>query len=85
MNWVDIILVLIMLVSVIVGWRRGFIISLIDLVTWTSSIVAGYVFYPYTAELLANIIKMGPWQMPIAFILTALAARSIFGQPVLLK
>jgi len=79
MNWVDVVLVLIVLLSVIVGWKRGFVIGVVDLITWTSSIVAGYLLYPYAADLIANIIKMGPWQYPIAFILTALVARILIG------
>ena len=79
MNWVDVVLVLVVLLSVIVGWKRGFVIGIIDLLTWTSSIIAGFMLYPYTADLLANIIKMGPWQYPIAFILTALIARILIG------
>jgi uncharacterized protein YkwD/NADH:ubiquinone oxidoreductase subunit 6 (subunit J) len=79
MNWVDLILLLVILLSAIVGWHRGFIIGFIDLITWTGSIVMGYLFYPYTADLMAKIIKMGPWQLPVAFILTSLAARILLG------
>lgn len=79
MNWVDVALIIVVLLSVFAGWKRGFIIGIIDLITWTSSIVIGYLLYPYTAELIARIIKMGPWQFPIAFILTALFARILIG------
>jgi uncharacterized protein YkwD len=79
MNWVDLILLLVILLSAVAGWRRGFIIGFIDLVTWTGSIVIGYLFYPYAADLMARIIKMGPWQLPVAFILTALVARILIG------
>lgn len=79
MNWIDLVLVLVVLLSTVVGWRRGFIIGLIDLITWTGSIAIGYLFYPYTADLIAKVIKMGPWQYPIAFIFTAMIARLLIG------
>ena len=79
MNWVDLALVIVVLLAVIAGFKRGFIIGIIDIVTWTSSLVIAYLAYPFAADLIARIIKMGPWQYPIAFILTALIARILIG------
>ena len=75
MNWVDIVLALIVLIAVIAGWHRGFILGSLDLLTWTGSLVAGYIFYPYTAKVLDRFFNLGAWLLPLAFILTAIVAR----------
>src|SRR5262245_30868744 len=79
MNWVDIIVVLLILVAIIAGWHRGFIHGILDLVTWTGSFVAGYIFYPYTAQLLEKFMNIGVWLLPVAFLLTTLVAKILIG------
>ena len=79
MNLVDLILAIIVLLAIIVGWRRGFILGSLDLITWAGSLVLGYIFYPYTDRLLAKILNLGAWQLPVAFLLTALVARLLIG------
>ena len=79
MNLVDLILAFIILLAIIVGWKRGFILGSLDLLTWAGSIVLGYIFYPYTARWLEKIFNMGAWQLPVAFLLTALVARVLIG------
>ncbi|MEI9910713.1 MAG: CvpA family protein [Bacteroidota bacterium] len=75
MNWIDAFLVLILLLAVWSGWKRGFIIGALDLLTWLGSIVAGYVFYSYLAKGIDNIVTLGAWLLPVAFILTIIFAR----------
>jgi len=75
MNWVDIILLLVILFCVIAGWNRGFLRGSIALLSWVASLVLGYLFYPYTARGLNNILQLGPWLLPFAFILTVFVAR----------
>jgi len=79
MNWVDLILAIVILLCIIAGWSRGFIIGSLNLLSWIGSLVLGYLFYPYTANLLAKIFGQGPWLLPIAFILTAIVARLMIG------
>ena len=79
MNLVDIILALVILVSVLAGWRRGFILGSLDLLTWTGSLVLAYLFYPYTARALEKFFTLHVWLLPLAFILTAIVARIILG------
>jgi uncharacterized protein YkwD len=80
MNWVDIILVLIMLLAVWTGWKKGFILGTLDLINWLGSLLAGLVFYGYTAKFLKYLFpSLGPWLMPLAFLLTILVARFIIG------
>lgn len=79
MNWIDIILALVVLLAIIAGWNRGFILAVFDLLTWAGSLVLGYVFYPYTAKWLEKIVNPGAWLLPVAFLLTALVARILIG------
>jgi uncharacterized protein YkwD len=79
MNWVDIVIVIIILIAVWSGWHRGFILGSLDLLTWVGSLVLGYVFYPYTAKGLYRFVDLGVWLLPLAFILTALIARILIG------
>ena len=79
MNWVDIVLVLVILLAVWFGWHRGFIMGSLDLLTWAGSLVLGYLFYPYTANGLERMFNPGIWLMPLSFILTVIVARIIIG------
>jgi uncharacterized protein YkwD len=79
MNWVDIFLTLVIVISVLVGWRRGFILGSLDLLTWTGSLILAYVFYSYAAILLAKLFNLNVWLLPLAFILTAIVARIFIG------
>ena len=79
MNWVDIILTGIILLAIIAGWQKGFIRGLLGLAAWTVSFAAAYFFHPLVAEGLRHIAHTGAWSLPIAFIITTLAARLLIG------
>lgn len=79
MNWVDLILLVIVLLCILAGWSRGFIFGSIDLLTWACSFVIGYLFYPYTARLIEKIVNAGAWLFPLAFLVTILVARVVLG------
>jgi len=71
-NWVDIVLVLVIVVSAITGWQRGFILSMLDLVRWIGSWVAGLFFYRPVSSWLGGVTDWTEtWRNPIAFILVA--------------
>ena len=73
-NWVDVLLVLIVLFSVAAGWRRGFILSLLDLVRWVGSLLAGLFFYKEVSRWLGMLTDWTEiWNQPIAFILVVVA------------
>jgi uncharacterized protein YkwD len=78
MNWVDFLLITVIFLSVLVGWRRGFIRGLIDLVTWAGTLVLSYVFYPYTANFLDKFLTLNVWLLPLSFLLTAIVIRLFF-------
>ena len=75
MNWVDIFLGVIILLAIISGWHRGFILGSLDLLTWTASLILGYIFYPNTATLFGKIFNMGVWLLPVSFCATVILAR----------
>lgn len=72
MNWVDIILILIVVLAIIAGWYRGFISGMIGLATWAGSFFIAYLSYPYVSDLLNSIFNAGPWLLPISFLLIAI-------------
>jgi uncharacterized protein YkwD len=77
MNWVDLILILIVLLAVIAGWYRGFISSMLSLVVWAGSFISAYLFYPYVASFIDKLFDAGPWLLAIAFLLTAIVAGTL--------
>ncbi len=80
MNWVDFALIAIVILAVLGGYYRGFILGTLDLVNWTGSILLAFVFYPYTARGLNYFFPaIGAWLLPVAFLLTMLLARIIIG------
>lgn len=77
MNWVDLILIVIVILSIIAGWYRGFISGILGLATWAGSFFIAYISYPYVADLLGNIFNAGPWLLPIAFLLMAIVTGTL--------
>ncbi len=77
MNWVDLVLILIVLLAIIAGWYRGFISSTLGLLTWAGSFIIAFLGYHYVADFLDNLFDAGPWLLPIAFILTAIVAGTL--------
>ena len=72
-NVIDLLLLLLVLLSVLNGWRRGFILGLIDLLGWALSLLAGLRFYPSLARWIGTRAALWPhvWDRPVAFILVA--------------
>jgi uncharacterized protein YkwD len=72
-NVIDIVLVVLVLLSALNGWRRGFILGLIDLLGWILSLVAGLRFYEPVAQWLGARVDLWSdvWDRPLAFVLIA--------------
>src|SRR5215510_3154585 len=79
-NAIDILLVLVILLNVVNGWRRGFILGLLDLLGWVVTLLAGIRFYRPVAQFLGPQVDLWSpvWDQPIAFILCAVAAGVVF-------
>jgi len=80
MNWVDVVLILVVLLAIWGGWQRGFILGTLDLVNWLGSILLGITFYSYTASFLKMLFPLlGVWLLPVAFFITIILARILIG------
>jgi len=72
MNWIDLLLIAIIVLAIVAGWYRGFISGILGLATWAGSFFIAYISYPYVASLLSDVFDAGPWSLPIAFLLVAI-------------
>ena len=73
-TFVDVLLVLIVVLSIMNGWRRGFILGLLDLLCWIGSLLLGLRFYQPVARWLGSHMDWSEvWDQPLAFILVAVA------------
>jgi len=72
-NAIDIVLVVVVLLSALNGWRRGFVLGLLDLLGWILSLVAALRFYQPAARWLGARVDLWSevWDQPLAFILIA--------------
>lgn len=75
-NPVDIFLVIVVLLSAINGWRRGFFLGVLDLLGWALALVAGLRFYQPLAKWLGPrvVVWSELWDRPIAFVCIAILA-----------
>ena len=67
-NLIDFLLVVVILLSIWNGWRRGFILGLLDLIGWGLSLLAALRFYQPVARWIG---WSEVWDQPIAFLLIA--------------
>jgi uncharacterized protein YkwD len=77
-NYVDLLLLLLVLLSSLFGWRRGLILGLLDLLQWVGSLLLGLRFYQPVWRFLSGFINWSDvWLLPFAFILTATLAGAL--------
>ncbi|WP_026899181.1 CvpA family protein [Daejeonella oryzae] len=78
MNFIDVLLIVIILLSAFSGWRRGFIFSFTELVSWIGSIMIGFLIYPNITSFLSKIISdTNFWTIPLAFLISIILARGL--------
>ncbi|HEX6045041.1 MAG TPA: CvpA family protein [Pyrinomonadaceae bacterium] len=72
-NLIDVLLVVVIVLSLLNGYRRGFILGVLDLAGWTLSLLAGLRFYHPVAEWLGPRVNLWSevWDQPIAFVFVA--------------
>lgn len=71
-NFVDLLVVAIIIFSIVNGWRRGFILGVLDLIGWAVCLLAALRFYQPIAGVLAQLnLWSEVWNQPLAFILIA--------------
>ncbi len=79
-NYVDLILLLIIILAAIHGFRRGFIIGILEIIALAASILAAFYFYPAIAKQFALFLTFQErWLLPFAFLVTFLLSRLIIG------
>ena len=73
MNPIDILLVIVIALSLLNGYRRGFIHGVIDLAGWMLSVIAGLRYYQPIAHWIGSNVDLWSeaWDQPIAFIIVA--------------
>ncbi|MCA1816527.1 MAG: CvpA family protein [Acidobacteria bacterium] len=77
-NYIDALLVVVVLLSAAAGWRRGFILGVLDLARWAGGLLLGLRYYQRVAHLIAPHVSWdAAWTPPVAFILTSAAAGAL--------
>ena len=72
-NPIDILLVVVVLLSVLNGYRRGFVHGMLDLAAWVLSVLAALRFYQPVAHWIGRFdLWSEVWDQPVAFVLVAL-------------
>jgi uncharacterized protein YkwD/uncharacterized membrane protein len=68
-NFIDIFLVLIILLSAFNGWRRGFVLGIFDIIRWFGSIAAAFILYNPVAGFFSWLTDWSEiWTLPLAFL-----------------
>jgi uncharacterized protein YkwD len=80
MNYIDFLLVIVVLLALWGGWVRGFIMGAIDLMIMLGSLWAAFAFYPYVDGLLSKYFtSLGVWSRPLSFLLVIIITRLLLG------
>ena len=75
MNFIDVALILVVLLAVWGGLRKGFVIGSFELISWLGTLIIGFFGYKYVAVLFDRYFSLGVWTLPVAFILTLILGR----------
>jgi uncharacterized protein YkwD len=79
MNWIDIILLIVMIMSIVASYNRGLIISLLDLLSWVGSFMVAFLTYkPISHSVQEYIPALDYWAVPLTFVLLVTLARLLF-------
>jgi len=78
MNWVDAVLLGIVILAMWAGWEKGFILGTVDLLVWIGSLVAGFLCYKYFGDFFRQTFpSLGVWTLPLAFLIAIIVARIV--------
>lgn len=79
MNWVDLIIILVVLAFAFEGLKRGLLVQLIDIIGFLISLVASLTFYPQAAALLVQFFNLPKIAAsPVGFLFIWLIAETLF-------
>lgn len=70
MNFIDLLLIAVILLTTILGFRRGFILGLLDLLRWLGSLLLAFLFYNPVALIIDSVTDLSEiWLQPLAFLI----------------
>lgn len=72
MNWIDILLIAVVIFSIYSGWSKGFLHAGADLLIWLGAMALAFVCYPVIAAKADKILGPSLWNMPVTFIVCLL-------------
>ncbi|WP_316788763.1 CvpA family protein [Pedobacter frigoris] len=76
MNWVDIILILILLLSMLSSMRRGFILATLELLCWIGSLTLSFLLYSHLSSFVEKyLLSASSWTSPLSFIVILIGSR----------
>lgn len=79
MNWVDLVIIIVVLFFAIEGQKRGFFVQVFDIIGFFVALVASLVFYPQGADFLIKLFNLPKIAAnPVGFLLIWLVAETIF-------
>ena len=75
-NFIDIFLLIVIALSLLNGYRRGFVHGVLDLAGWVIALIAGLRYHQPVAQWLGPRVDLWSevWDQPVAFIIVALIA-----------
>lgn len=77
-NLIDVLLGLAVLLGVWGGWRRGFLVSALELLTLLASLALAFAGYRPLAAWVQPQLRLGVWTLPLAFLASYAVARLLF-------
>jgi len=82
LNLIDGLLLLVLLLAVAAGWRRGFVLGTVVLATLLGAVVLAFLGYASFAALLVTFLpQLGVWAEPLALVVLWLLAQALLGIP----
>lgn len=79
MNWVDLVIIILVILFAVEGIRRGFFVQVFDIIGFLVSLIASLTLYPQAAQLLIRLFNLPKITAnPIGFLLIWVITESIF-------
>ncbi|TWR31516.1 hypothetical protein FPZ43_03320 [Mucilaginibacter pallidiroseus] len=72
MNYIDLVLVAILAYSVWEGYKQGFILAALSLISWTGALAIAFLTHGWL-----KINALGVWALPVAFVMATIIAKSL--------
>ncbi len=78
MNFIDLLLIVIVVFSIYNGFLKGFIIGTLELLMFIAGVILAFLTYPYIVTFFEKYApSLGMWTVPVAFILALILVRMV--------